>query len=169
MSLPVRSTIAEVCVVNASPFIFLSRAGHLPLLRTVAAQVWVPQAVADEFRIRGADDATARQLDSYPWLTIREKADISPKITQWGLGPGESAVLAETLRLPGSLAVIDDLAGRKCAGSLGVPVIGTLGIVLRARATGVIPAARPVVEDLLRGGMFLSRSLLDRALAIVGE
>jgi len=25
------------------------------------------------------------------------------------------------------------------------------------------------VEDLLRGGMFLSRSLLDRALALVGE
>ena len=66
-------------------------------------------------------------------------------------------------------AVIDDLAARKCAASLGIPVIGTLGIVLRARRQGIIPAARPVVEDLLRGGMFLSRSLLDRALALVDE
>jgi hypothetical protein len=76
---------------------------------------------------------------------------------------------AVALGLPGCRAVIDDLAARKCAASLGIPVIGTLGIVLRARRQGIIPAARPVVEDLLRGGMFLSRSLLDRALALVDE
>jgi len=161
--------MAEVCVVNASPLIFLSRGGHLPLLRSVAAQVRVPHAVAEELRVRGADDVTARQLTSYPWLVIRETAEISLTIMQWGLGPGESAVLAEALGLPGCRAVIDDLAARKCAASLGIPVIGTLGIVLRARRQGIIPAARPVVEDLLRGGMFLSRSLLDRALALVDE
>jgi len=44
--------MAEVCVVNASPLIFLSRAGHLPLLRSVAAHVWVPHAVAEELRVR---------------------------------------------------------------------------------------------------------------------
>jgi predicted nucleic acid-binding protein len=161
--------MAEVCVVNASPLIFLSRGGHLPLLRSVAAQLWVPRAVAEELRVRGADDVTTSQLSSCSWLAIRETVDIPPTIMQWGLGPGESAVLAEVLGLPGSRAVIDDLAGRKCAASLGIPVIGTLGIVLRARRQGIIPAARPVVEDLLRGGMFLSRSLLDRALALVGE
>ena len=77
--------------------------------------------------------------------------------------------MAEALGLPGCRAVIDDLAARKCAAALGIPVIGTLGIVLRARRQGIIPEARPVVEDLLRGGMFLSRSLLDRALALVDE
>ena len=161
--------MAEVCIVNASPLIFLSRAGHLPLLRSVAAHVWVPHAVAEELRVRGADDVTASQLASYSWLVIRETTDIAPTIMQWGLGPGENAVLTDSLGLPGSRAVIDDLAGRKCAASLGIPVIGTLGIVLRARRQGIIPAARPVVEDLLRGGMFLSRPLLDRALALVGE
>jgi len=53
--------------------------------------------------------------------------------------------------MPGCRAVIDDLAPRKSAASLGIPVTGTLGIVLRARRQGIIPAARPVVEDLLRG------------------
>jgi predicted nucleic acid-binding protein len=65
--------------------------------------------------------------------------------------------------------VIDDLAARKCAAALGIPVMGTLGIVLRARKQDVIPAARTVMEDLLRGGMFLSKPLLDRVLALVGE
>ena len=72
--------MAEVCVVNASPLIFLSRGGHLPLLRSVAAQVWVPHAVAEELRVRGAEDVTASQLTSCPWLAIRETAEISPTI-----------------------------------------------------------------------------------------
>ena len=40
--------MAEVCVVNASPLIFLSRGGHLPLLRIVAARALVPHAVAED-------------------------------------------------------------------------------------------------------------------------
>jgi hypothetical protein len=56
--------MAEVCVVNASPLNFLSRGGHLPLVRSVAAHVWVPRAVAEELWVRGADDGTARQLTS---------------------------------------------------------------------------------------------------------
>jgi predicted nucleic acid-binding protein len=159
----------EMCVVNASPLIFLSRAGHLELLRASAEHVRVPQPVAVELRARGANDVTANELNSRRWLEITEPPPIPPGIMQWGLGSGESAVLAECLRLPGSYAVIDDLAARKCAAALGIPVIGTLGIVLRARKQDVIPAARPVMEDLLRGGMFLSKPLLDRALALVGE
>ncbi|MCE2728162.1 MAG: DUF3368 domain-containing protein [Planctomycetaceae bacterium] len=65
--------------------------------------------------------------------------------------------------------MVDDLAARKSATSLGIPSTGTLGIVLRARSQGIIPATRPVVEDRLHGGMFLPRSLLDRASALVGE
>ena len=40
----------EMCVVNASPLIFLSRAGHLELLRASAKHVRVPQPVAGELR-----------------------------------------------------------------------------------------------------------------------
>lgn len=38
-----------------------------------------------------------------------------------------------------------------------------------AKQQGYIAAARPVVEDLIRGGMYLSRHVLDVALARVGE
>jgi len=53
--------------------------------------------VAEELRVRGADDVTVSQLTSCPWLAIRKTGEISPTIMQWGLGPGESAVLAEAL------------------------------------------------------------------------
>ena len=70
---------------------------------------------------------------------------------------------------PGCFAVIDDLEGRRCAESLGVPLRGTLGLVLRARRQGIIEEARPVVERLRLAGMYLSDWVMDAALAEVGE
>jgi predicted nucleic acid-binding protein len=66
-------------------------------------------------------------------------------------------------------AIIDDLAGRRCAALLGIPVRGTLGIVLTAKQRGVIPAARPVLECLIQSGLYLSRRILDTGLQRVGE
>lgn len=65
--------------------------------------------------------------------------------------------------------VIDDLAARHCAAALGIPVRGTLGIVLAAKKRGIIPLARPVLEDLIANGMYLARNVLDQALMRVGE
>ena len=48
-------------------------------------------------------------------------------------------------------------------------MIGTLGIVLRAKRRGLIPQARPVVEKMIANGMYLSQSILQKALALVNE
>ncbi len=161
--------MAEACVVNASPLIFLARGGHFGLLRIFEGPVYVPHAVTEEISRRGSADPTARALATNDWIEEIADGPIPSAVHAWALGPGESSVIAEALRRPGVRAVIDDLAGRKCAISLGVRLAGTLGIVLLARRRGVIPAARPVMEDLVVAGMFLSRTVLDRALASVGE
>ena len=90
-------------------------------------------------------------------------------ILEWRLGSGEPGVLALAHQHPGIDAILDDLAGRKCAASLGIPVRGTLGIVLVAKQRGLIPQARPVLEDMMQAGMYLSRKVLDQALRRVGE
>jgi predicted nucleic acid-binding protein len=66
-------------------------------------------------------------------------------------------------------AIIDDLAGRRCASLLGIPVRGTLGIVLTAKKRGLIPQARPVIETLIRSGMYLSKTVIEEALRRVNE
>lgn len=81
----------------------------------------------------------------------------------------ETSVLAYAYHHPGTEAIIDDLAGRKCALSLQIPVRGTLGIVLAAKKRGLISQARPVLEHLLRSGLYLSQPILDEALRRVAE
>ncbi|WP_295458793.1 DUF3368 domain-containing protein [uncultured Thiodictyon sp.] len=78
-------------------------------------------------------------------------------------------MLANCLGQSGAVAVLDDAAARQCARSLGIPIVGTLGIVLAAKRMGWIAAARPLVERLLSDGLYLSPSLVIEALAEVGE
>ena len=66
-------------------------------------------------------------------------------------------------------AIIDDLAGRKCAASLNIPVRGTLGIVLIAKKRGLVTKARPIIEEMMSTGLYLSRKVVDEALRRVGE
>ena len=54
-------------------------------------------------------------------------------------------------------------------GGMGVGVIGTLGLVARAKARRVIPLARPVLQELRASGLFLSDAIVERALREVGE
>ena len=159
----------KVAVINASPLILLSRAGRLDLLRPFAARVLVPQPVAEEVRRRGALDPTARALRDVDWLPVAPSPPVPVTIREWNLGAGESAVLAVALENPGIEAIIDDLSARKCASTHGIPVRGTLGIVLAAKQRGVIVKARPVLEELLRSGLYLSKTVLDEALQRVDE
>jgi predicted nucleic acid-binding protein len=161
--------VNKEAVVNASPLIFLSRGGHFDLLQLIAARIIVPDTVAAEISARGENDPTVRCLRSVSWLNIARTDSVPASILSWGLGAGESAVLALALFQPGRSALLDDLAGRRCAAALSIPVKGTLGIILHAKRKGLIAAARPVLEDLVRGGMYLSRPVLDSALALVDE
>jgi len=52
---------------------------------------------------------------------------------------------------------------------LGVPLRGTVGLVLAAKQAGRILAARPVLEQLRDRGMYLSDAVLQRALRLVDE
>lgn len=81
-------------------------------------------------------------------------------IQEWGLGAGESAVLALAAGRPGATAVLDDTLGRRCARAIGVPVIGTMGLVVRAARTGTVAAASPILRDLRAAGLWLDDALV---------
>lgn len=161
--------MAEHAVVNASPLIFLSRAGLLDLLQLLSPEIVVPEIVAKEIEVRGKSDPTAQAIANTAWLLVTQTPPVPTQILSWGLGPGESSVLAWAHAHPGCEAIIDDLAGRRCAAAFKIPVRGTLGLALIAKQRGRIPSARRVLEQLRQGGMYLSGHVMDEALSRVGE
>jgi predicted nucleic acid-binding protein len=152
-------------VVNASPLIFLAKIDALPLLQQLAGEVLVPFSVRDEVLVSKGSRPPVELPD---WLSFREDLFLPPEIAGWDLGAGESQVLAHALA-SGDEAVLDDFEARQCARALGVPATGTLGMILRAKKSKLIPEARPLLEELLRRGLYLSKDLLEQALREVGE
>jgi predicted nucleic acid-binding protein len=112
-------------VVNTSPLIHLAEAKLLHFLQEAVPAVWMPEPVAREIRAYGNDDPTAQAFATHRWLEVQPVTAIAADILAWNLGAGESAVLALARAFPGSIAVIDDLAERRCAEVLGLPLRGT--------------------------------------------
>lgn len=156
-------------VINTSPLIFLTKGGYLNLLKILSPIVIVPQAVATEIKAYGANDLTYQQLNQTDWLEVKSVASVPTIIQNWDLGMGESEVLAWGYLNQGTEIILDDGAARRCAITLKIPMRGTLGIVLLAKQKGVIPQARPVIEKLRQNGMYLSDSVINQALTLVGE
>lgn len=156
-------------VVNASPMIFLAGGGCFELPQVAGDTVQVPWTVASEIRRRGKGDPTVQAMEQAEWLSMVEDPPVPSLIQSWDLRPGESAVLALAYAHPSTEAIIDDLAARRCAAALGIPVRGTLALVLLAKQRGLVTAARPVLNRMVQAGMYLSDRLLNEALALVGQ
>ena len=140
--------MAERWITDASPLIVLAKVGRADLLFEIPGKLLIPNAVAEEILGGGPEDP-ARRLIEFGFAERRHAAGIPRRLWEWGLGRGETEVLALALGESSSRAVIDDAAARKCAAALGVPIIGTLGIVARAKRLGRIESAVSVFRALL--------------------
>ncbi len=161
--------MSEVAFVDSSPLILLAAIGRAELLRSVADRVVVPAAVELEIRADVEDKTTPAPLRDATWIVKGAGATVSPEIAAWDLGSGESVVLALASQSPRGIAVIDDLAARHCAASLGIAMVGTVGVVVRAKRRGAITTARPIVEAVCAAGLYIADEIVERALREVGE
>ena len=160
--------MAKQAIVNSSPLIFLSKAGHLDLLKVVADEILVPSPVILEINHRDNSDLTVQAVNNTEWLH-RVDVEPLPLIQAWDLGIGETGVLSYALAKQGIKTIIDDGLARKCAETHNIPLVGTLGIVLLAKKHGLVSKARPLMNELKHHGMYLHESTLNQALSLVNE
>jgi predicted nucleic acid-binding protein len=147
-------------VSNASPLIALNQIDCLSLLPRLYASVIIPPAVRHE---------VSPSVGRPTWIMERSlQQPIDPRVPST-LGAGEREVISLALETGVGRIVLDDLRARRCAQSLGLEVVGTLGILVFAKRPRLIPAVRPFAELLLSQGFFDSPSVFDDALAGAGE
>ncbi|MBF0348126.1 MAG: DUF3368 domain-containing protein [Magnetococcales bacterium] len=158
----------ERWVVNASPLILLGRVNHLWLLEKLVHHIAIPQSVLAEVGAGRKQDASSDQTIAWAEQFRIEDTQIPPSVDHWGLGAGESQVIAILLR-NGGKGVLDDRMGRRCAMAHGLPVIGTLGVLLLAKRLGVLSSARTLLESLRHKGLFVDDRLIDGILTDLGE
>ena len=160
-------------ISDASVLICLGAVGQFQLLREFYSEVLVPPAVwaevTDAGMRLGAAEAHAAKNDG--WLQLRAPAS-TPLLAHLGrtLDAGEAEAIALATELPQSLLLLDDADGRETARQMGLDFTGTVGVLLRAKRAGKLPALKPILDIMIQRQSFrLSRPLYEGVLRQAGE
>ena len=153
--------MSQYQVTNSSPLIVFLRIGQIDLLPSTLGPLFIPQAVRKE--VFGQDPVPQ-------WLEERTLAQpLAAQIVAARLGHGECEAIALALKLRATLLLIDDLPARRLAQSLNIPVMESLGLLLRAKGNGLIPAVRPLMEAMQSQEFQISDRVFAKILSAAGE
>ena len=152
-----------IVVADTSPLRYLILIEHVHVLPTLYGRVIVPPAVIMELTQERTPDLVKEWLSNMPeWLHVQApmQALTSPGMV---LGAGELEAIALAAELSADALLMDDRDGRQEAKRLGVPVPGTLRVLMDASEHGL--AHLPSAFDRLRQTNFrASEQLLKRLL-----
>lgn len=84
------------------------------------------------------------------------------------LDEGESQALSLATKLQCGI-LIDERLGRSIAERHSIPVVGVMGVLLRAKAEGRIDLVKPLIEKLLQHNYRLSVRVINIVLKRAGE
>ena len=65
--------------------------------------------------------------------------------------------------------VIDDGAARRTAEYLGLPLTGTLGVMITAKQRGLLEAVMTVVQQMEQNGIFFSKEFKEKIRKLSNE
>lgn len=164
--------VSELVVADTSPLIFLDGVGCLGLLSALYGRILVPDAVAQEIADGLALGLPGPVLLALPWVSVMPSGE-DKRVTEHRLsshlGAGERAALTLALATSGAAVLMDERDGRTVAADLGLSRVGTLGILVRAKRIGLLPAVAPVLDRLDTLHFRVDPGLRLQVLAAAGE
>jgi len=136
-------------VCNATPLINFAAINRLDILETAFCQIVIPQAVYHETTVAGFPGSQfVLQAIASKWLQVRSVSAITPNIPVQ-LDDGEREAIALALLTGEQRILLDEREARQVAQSLGLQVIGTLGILLLAKNREIITQVQPLLDAMI--------------------
>ncbi len=159
----------RIVVVNTTPIIALSLVHRLDLLRDLYGRVLIPPAVQAEVLSGGTSGVGLNEIQESNWIRVQALGDPARADLLSDLDRGEAEVIALAQELGAGLVIIDERLARQHARRLNLKLTGTLGFLLEAKARRLVPAVKPLIEQLVSGGIHLHPALVNETLRLAGE
>ena len=149
----------EVYLVDTSCLIALDNAGLLYILHDLYETVITTPDVVKEY------------MNPIPdWVKVTDVIDRNyQKVLETSLDKGEASIIALALSIPDAKLILDDLKARKYAKQLGIAITGTLGILYKAKSSGLIKKIKPHLNKLKDAGFRISDNVESELLRLSGE
>jgi uncharacterized protein len=149
--------VKEPIVTDSTCLIGLERIGQLDLLPALFEPILIPPEVQHEFGM------------PLPWLTVETPTD-QALVTALKMliddGEAEAIALAHER---GWRIILDDRRARSVGKRLGVTIIGTVGMLVRAKRSGIIALLKPLLRELEAHEFYTGEALKEEALRLVNE
>ena len=154
-------------VINASPIIFLVKLGLIHHIPNLFEELIIPFGVQNE--ILRKKDEVQKWVSEKGKIYIIKVEDITSYITAWDLGQGETEVIAFAKYSKDCIAALDDKSARNCAYSLGIPVIGTIGLILLMGKRKMLNNVEYYLKRLRSLGYRINDDLFHYAIELSGN
>lgn len=149
----------KAIISDTSCLILLEKIDELELLNKLFGTIITTTEVANEF---------GSPLPE--WFEIRNPVDKNYQaIIEASIDKGEASAIALAIELDDSLLIIDDLKGRKFAQKLGLTIVGTVGIIVDSKLSGIIPSVKPLLKKIKKTNFRITEKLEELILNKAGE
>ncbi|MGB9246017.1 MAG: hypothetical protein WCC03_21915 [Candidatus Acidiferrales bacterium] len=154
-----------IAVSNTTPLRYLIAIGQERVLANLFDKVLVPHAVHEELTDpRTPEFVRGRVLSRPAWYEVRTVSENQTIPVPVLLHRGELQAILLAEEVKPDILLIDDQAGRKIALSRNIPLSGTLGVLERADAVGLVDGFPEVLDSLAESGFFVAEPLKQRML-----
>jgi predicted nucleic acid-binding protein len=160
-----------IVISNTSPLTNLAAIGQFDLLQRLYVKLYIAHGVWEELNLGGKRWPGCDEVAKADWIeqhSVQNQALVTA--LQRDLDRGEAESIALALQLNADLVLLDEKEGRHAAQRLGLRVVGVVGILLEAKASGMLDRVHPALDALRQSaGFYLSAPLYQYALTLAGE
>lgn len=149
----------RIIISDTSCLIILSKIGELDVLRQLYNTVTITEDILQEYGEQFPD-----------WIEVKQAKDqYRQQLLEMQIDKGEASAIALALETADNTVILDDWKARKLAERLGLSVTGTLGVIIRAKNTGLIPSIKPYLGKIRETNFRISEELEQIALKEANE
>jgi predicted nucleic acid-binding protein len=149
----------KVIISDTSCLIILNNIGELDLLRRLYKTVTITQDILSEYGEKLPD-----------WIEVQQAKDhYRQQLLEMQIDKGEASAIALALEVDDNIVILDDWKARKLAERLGLSVTGTLGVIIKAKNTGIINSIKPYLDKIRETNFRISEELEQIALQEANE
>jgi predicted nucleic acid-binding protein len=156
---------------NTSPLTNLAAIGQFDLLRRLYGDLLIAEAVWEELNAGGQAWPGREEVVGATWIARRAVVN-RPLVTalRERLDPGEAETIALAVECPPAFILMDEKEGRHAAHRFGLKTVGVVGVLIEAKARGLIAEVGPLLERLRQeAGFYLSDRVIRDARTLCGE
>ena len=152
---------------NTTPFIALASIGQLEILPKIFGKVHVAKAVIEECAEGGR--VIVPDLMQLAWIVpVADDDDVASTVL-FELDQGEKQTILLASKYKADKVIIDERIGRRIAEYLDLNVVGTLGVLAKAKTLGLIDSFRDAALGMQHQGIHYNTPLIQRLAQQLGE